>query len=76
MAEVNINPMIDAFAELLSVIFRSVFLVIIDKVSWAIWNTIVQMLSMEHLGQSAAIVVLTLGILFCLYFYVMKFLAD
>lgn len=72
MADVDISPMTDALKEVVGVIF-AIFFLIIDEMLGRLWEFSIRMLSIDHLGNSPAIVFLTLGLVGCIYIYVMKF---
>ena len=72
--DVDFSPLTDALAELMAVIITAFFVTITDVVLWALWDTVVNLLSTEHLGQAPTIIFLTLGLLFSIWFYWTKFL--
>lgn len=72
MAEVDVSPLTDALKEVVGVII-GIFLLIVDEMLGRLWDFIVRMLSIDHLGQSPAIIFLTLGLVCAIYVYVMKF---
>jgi len=72
MVEVDITPIRDGLIEVLAILI-GVLITLSDKILWALWNTLVDMLSIEHLGQSPAIIFFVIGLLLCIWSYVMKF---
>lgn len=75
MADVDTTPISDALVEIIAV-FAGVLIAVADRVLWALWNEMVRMLSVDHLGQTPAIIFFILGLLFCMWFYVMKFVVE
>lgn len=72
MPDIDATPLIDAL-KALTTLLLGLFLQIVDEILGRLWNFIIRMLSINHLGQSPAIIILTLGLVCCIYVYVMKF---
>lgn len=72
MPDIDATPLIDAL-KVLTTLLLGLFLQIVDEILGRLWEFIIRMLSIDHLGQSPAIIILTLGLVCCIYVYVMKF---
>lgn len=70
--EVDTSTLIDALAAV-TVLILGLFLQIVDEILGRLWTFIVRMLSINHLGQSPAIIFLVLGLVVCIYLFVVKF---